>query len=80
MGLRASSNNKASTVLDLFTEATRQYGVPSRVRLDRGGENIEVATLMVYLRGRNRASTMWGDSTRNTRIERLWPEVGSQFA
>ncbi|KAJ3925103.1 MAG: hypothetical protein NXY57DRAFT_907481 [Lentinula lateritia] len=23
---------------------------------------------------------MWGDSTRNTRIERLWPEVGSQFA
>ncbi|KAJ3838573.1 hypothetical protein F5878DRAFT_537229 [Lentinula raphanica] len=23
---------------------------------------------------------MWGASTRNTRIERLWPEVGSQFA
>ena len=47
---------------------------------DRGGENIEVTTLMVFLRGPNRASAMWGSSTHNTKIERLWPEVGSQFA
>ncbi|KAF8054959.1 hypothetical protein FPV67DRAFT_1391983, partial [Lyophyllum atratum] len=26
--------------------------------------------------GRNRASFMWGSSTYNTRIERLWVEVG----
>ncbi|TFK60363.1 hypothetical protein BDN72DRAFT_736080, partial [Pluteus cervinus] len=32
------------------------------------------------IRGLNRASFMWGSSTRNTRIERLWVEVGSQFA
>ncbi|KAJ3847264.1 hypothetical protein EV368DRAFT_51505 [Lentinula lateritia] len=35
---------------------------------------------MVFLRGPNRASAMWGSSTHNTKIERLWPEVGSQFA
>ncbi|KAJ7215588.1 hypothetical protein GGX14DRAFT_359551 [Mycena pura] len=31
-------------------------------------------------RGPGRASFMWGSSTRNTRIERLWVEVGTQFA
>ncbi|KAJ7760860.1 hypothetical protein DFH07DRAFT_1021347 [Mycena maculata] len=31
-------------------------------------------------KGPGRASFMWGSSTRNTRIERLWVEVGTQFA
>ncbi|KAJ7031446.1 hypothetical protein C8F04DRAFT_697783 [Mycena alexandri] len=35
---------------------------------------------MVMHRGPGRASFMWGSSTRNTRIERLWVEVGTQFA
>ncbi|KAJ6479427.1 hypothetical protein C8R47DRAFT_1285488 [Mycena vitilis] len=29
--------------------------------------------------GPNRSSFMWGSSTRNVRIERLWVEVGTQF-
>jgi len=78
--MRASSNNRASTVLDVFKEAVKQYGVPSRIRLDRGGENIDTATLMILLRGPNRASAMWGASINNTKVERIWPEVGSQFA
>ncbi|KAJ6489775.1 hypothetical protein C8R45DRAFT_826220, partial [Mycena sanguinolenta] len=54
--------------------------VPSRMRGDRGGENIEVSVWMIKHRGTKRASFMWGSSTRNTRIERLWVEVGTQFA
>ena len=58
--LRASTNNRASTVLDLFLEAVHTYGAPSRVRGDRGGENMEVAVWMIQHRGPNRASFMWG--------------------
>ncbi|KAL1948877.1 hypothetical protein VTO73DRAFT_10683 [Trametes versicolor] len=78
--LRASTNNLADTVLDVFLEAVKTYGAPSRVRGDRGGENVEVAIWMIKHRGPNRASFMWGSSTRNTRIERMWVEVGTQFA
>ncbi|KAJ7336838.1 hypothetical protein DFH08DRAFT_705802 [Mycena albidolilacea] len=35
---------------------------------------------MILHQGPGRASFMWGSSTRNTRIERLWVEVGTQFA
>ncbi|KAJ7202108.1 hypothetical protein GGX14DRAFT_370642 [Mycena pura] len=35
---------------------------------------------MILKCGLGRASFMWGSSTHNTRIERLWVEVGSQFA
>ncbi|KAJ3505025.1 hypothetical protein NMY22_g17726 [Coprinellus aureogranulatus] len=80
LGLRASSNNKASTVLRLFLDVVDKYGWPSRVRGDRGSENVEVSVCMTLARGLNRASFIWGTSTHNTRIERLWVEVGTQFA
>lgn len=80
MGLKASTNNRASTVLDMFVDAVIKYGLPSRIRGDRGRENKLVALLIILLRGLHRASFMWGSSTHNTRIERLWVEVGSQFA
>lgn len=35
-GLRASDNNRAQTVLDLFMSATAAYAIPSRVRGDHG--------------------------------------------
>ncbi|KAK7007956.1 hypothetical protein R3P38DRAFT_3211610 [Favolaschia claudopus] len=79
-GMRASTNNRASTVLDVFKEAIAIYGTPYRVRGDRGGENVKVSVWMILHRGPNRASFMWGSSTHNTRIERLWVEVGTQFA
>ncbi|KAK6983886.1 Integrase catalytic domain-containing protein [Favolaschia claudopus] len=80
VGLHAANNNRASTVLRYFLEAVQRWGAPSRMRGDRGGENIEVSVWMIRYRGPNRGSFLWGTSTRNTRIERLWVEVGSQFA
>ncbi|OBZ75971.1 hypothetical protein A0H81_04732 [Grifola frondosa] len=74
-GLRASTNNRASTVLDVFLHAVEEYGAPSRVRGDRGGENVDVSVWMILRRGPNRASFMWGSSTHNTRIEHLWVEA-----
>jgi hypothetical protein len=60
IALRASSNNKAITVLDLFLQGIEAYGLPSRVRGDRGGENIDVATYMVMKNGPRRGSFLWG--------------------
>ncbi|KAK7061176.1 hypothetical protein R3P38DRAFT_2493838, partial [Favolaschia claudopus] len=78
--LLANSNNRASTVLEIFLAAVEEFGAPSRVRGDRGGENVQVSVWMIIHRGPNRASFMWGSSTHNTRIERMWVEVGTQFA
>lgn len=58
--LQVSTNNRASTVLNLFREAEQDFGTPSRMRGDRGGENIDVATYMVMKRGPNRGSFLWG--------------------
>ncbi|KAF4621495.1 hypothetical protein D9613_001244 [Agrocybe pediades] len=78
-GMRASNNNRSDTVLKMYTEALLKHGIPSRARGDRGGENRDVSILMILLRGINRASFMWGSSVFNTRIERLWVEVGKRF-
>ncbi|VDB89332.1 unnamed protein product [Peniophora sp. CBMAI 1063] len=77
-GLRAGNSNSASTVLKVFKEATDQYGIPSRVRGDRGGENRDVAIVMILVQGPDRASFLWGTSTNNQRIERLWLDLGIQ--
>ena len=71
VGLQASTDNRTSTVLDLFVNVTSVYGAPSRVRGDRGGENMDVAVWMIQHSGPNRSSFIWGKSARNARIERL---------
>ena len=73
--LTCSNNNRSETVLELFVKATDEYGVPSRVRSDHGGENIQVWQFMEEVRGEGRASYIAGSSTHNTRIERLWRDV-----
>lgn len=59
--MEASGNNLGTTVLELFLKAVRKYGAPSRMRGDRGPENLEVSVWMVILfRGPNRGSFLWG--------------------
>ena len=73
--LKCSNNNKADTVLGYFVHATKEYGIPSRIRSDHGGENIGVWRFMQEVRGYNRGSYIAGRSVHNTRIERLWRDV-----
>ena len=59
-GIRASNNNRAETVLNLFLDAAEEYQVPSRVRGDHGIENLKVAGYMERVRGVARGSYIWG--------------------
>ena len=77
MFLKCSNSNEAAVVLQHFREAVHSYGLPSRVRIDKGGENTGVASFLLAhpLRGPGRSTVIAGRNVRNQRIERMWRDV-----
>ena len=73
--LHCSNNNRAGTVLQLFLASVREFGLPTRIRADKGGENAEVARLMLQHPLRGPGSFIAGRSVHNQCIERLWRDV-----
>lgn len=72
--MHCSDNNRALTVLNLFTTATQLYGIPNKIRSDLGGENVEVWRYMIENHS-SESAVITGSSTHNERIERLWRDV-----
>ena len=62
--LRISSDNSSDTVLDCFLQAVSTYGLPSRVRCDKEGDNVGVSEYMLShpQRGPGRGSCITGRS------------------
>lgn len=48
--LHCSGNNRAATVLKLFEKGVHENGLPSRVRCDKGIENVDVVRFMLHNR------------------------------
>lgn len=73
--LHASDNNRQDTVLQDFLVAAATFGIPSRIRVDDGGENNAICSFMEVIRGQEHNAAIRGSSVHNQRIERFWRDM-----
>lgn len=61
-------------MLQCFMDGVQSFGLPSRVRCDRGGENVTMSQFMLAHpdHGPGHGSCITGRSVHNQRIERFW--------
>lgn len=65
--LQCASNNRAETVMALFSTAISEPGRPVHIRTDHGGENVQIWEDIRMHRGEN--SVLTGSSVHNQQIE-----------
>ena len=68
--LLCTTNNYADTCLTGFLSSVKEYGLPARVRGDKGAENNYILKYMQQKQGYNGVHIQ-GPSVNNQRIERL---------
>ena len=73
--LKCATNNRAATVVEQFSKAVTENGLPDRVRTDNGGENVDVWRYMIFYHHYDPSCVFTGSSTHNERIERMWRDV-----
>ena len=73
--LQCYDNNKAETVVNLFSGSVEEFFWPRRVRSDHGMEKVGVARLMLEKFGTDSNPHLTGRPVDNQRIERLWKDV-----
>ena len=67
--LLLAGNNRSDTALSGFLRGVDRYGLPSRVRCDKGGENVLIAEYMITHRGSDRGTIITGRSVHNQRVK-----------
>ena len=73
--LHVITDNFASSAVHIFVQGLREFGVPSRIRVDGGSKFSHVRGLMEAINVAERNSAIVGQSVHNQGIERLWRDV-----
>ena len=68
--MKVASDNTAATAFASFEKGVQTYGIPERVRADKGMENIRIAEFMLHNRGVDSRSHITGRSVHNQRFDR----------
>ena len=70
--IKCFSNNRAGTILQCFMGGILEFGIPLRVRGDRGAENVIVARIMIDQKELSRGSFMASLDEFISQVESPW--------